>query len=173
MSSFVSAKRRLLSLLCSVLAVLGCGSREGSEADPAPALPFASAPLYLIAGPDTVRLSAELAMSADQQRLGLMERRHLADTAGMIFLYMSEQPASDGFWMFRTRIPLDIAFMDSLGTIRAIQHMVPCPTDMAQGCPSYAPGVPYRSALEVNAGYLARHGLDIGSRIILPDTHGK
>ena len=164
----MSGRQRLLSLLCLVLVVLGCGSRERSEADSSPVLPFASAPLYLIAGADTVRLWAELAKSADQQRLGLMERRHLADTAGMIFLYPSDQPASDGFWMFRTRIPLDIAFIDSLGTIRAIQHMVPCPTDLAQGCPSYAPGVPYRSALEVNAGYYARHGLDIGSRIRLP-----
>ncbi len=170
MNSIANTRRLLFLLLGPVLAALGCGSQERSEADSAPVLPFASAPLYMFAGADTVRLWAQVARSADQQTLGLMERRHLADTAGMIFLYPSEQPPSAGFWMFRTRIPLDIAFADSLGTIRAIQHMVPCPTDLAQGCPSYAPGVPYRSALEVNAGYFARHGLDIGSRIGLPDT---
>jgi uncharacterized protein len=144
--------------------------QEKGEADPPPALPFASARVHLIAGADTVRLLAELAESQDQHTLGLMERHHLADSAGMLFLYPDEQPASAGYWMFRTRIPLDIAFLDSVGTIRSIQHMVPCPTDFAQGCPSYPPGVSYRAALEVNAGYFAQHKLDLGSRVVLGDT---
>lgn len=75
--------------------------------------------------------------------------------------------------MFRTRIPLDIAFVDSLGTVRAVQHMVPCPSTLAQGCPTYEPGAPYRAALEVNAGYLARHGIGVGSRIVLADTSAR
>ena len=162
-----SPSLRSLALLA---ALLGCGSSEHTEAEAAPVLPFASAPVRIVAGRDTIRLLAELAQSADQRTLGLMERRHLADTAGMLFLYAGEQAASDGFWMFRTRIPLDIAFVDSSGAVRAIQYMVPCTTALAQGCPSYAPGVPYRAALEVNAGYFARHNLTVGSRIILGDT---
>jgi uncharacterized membrane protein (UPF0127 family) len=126
--------------------------------------------MRLLAGKDTVRLLAELAESPDQQSLGLMERHHLADTAGMLFIYQSEQPESAAFWMFRTRIPLDIAFVDSLGVIRAIQHMVPCPSDFAQACPTYPPRVPYRAALEANAGYFTRNKLAIGGRIVLGDT---
>jgi uncharacterized membrane protein (UPF0127 family) len=72
--------------------------------------------------------------------------------------------------MFRTRIPLDIAFVDSLGVIASIKQMVPCTATLAEGCPSYPPDVPYRAALEVNAGYFARHNLTIGSRLILADT---
>ena len=159
----------LVNLLLLV-GLVGCGSGEKVDIDPPAVLPFASAHMRLIAGADTIRLLAELAERPEQHSLGLMERHHLADTAGMIFLYSEEQPASAGFWMFRTRIPLDIAFADSLGIIRAIQHMVPCPTDFTQGCPSYPPGVPYRAALEVNAGYFALHKLVLGSQIVLPDT---
>ena len=151
-------------------AILGCGSGEGAEATDAPVLPFAAAQMRLVAGADTIRLLAELAETPDQHSLGLMERHHLADTAGMLFLYAAEQSASAAFWMFRTRIPLDIAFVDSLGVMRAMQRMAPCPTEFAQGCPFYPSGVPYRAALEVNAGYLAKHKLGLGSRIVLADT---
>lgn len=159
-----------LAALMLLGALLGCDSGDQAEPNPPPVLAFRSAQLRLIAGMDTIRVLAELAASAEQQRLGLMERRQLADTAGMLFIYPGEQPASAGFWMFRTRIPLDIAFADSLGIIRAIVPMLPCPTDLAQGCPTYPPGAPYRAALEVNAGWFARHKVNLGSQIVLADT---
>lgn len=162
------ATTAIRALLLAVIA--GCSSSEGAPADDAPVLPFAAARVRLISGRDTVTLLAELAETPDQRTLGLMERHHLADTAGMLFLYPGQQPATGGFWMFRTRIPLDIAFMDSLGIVQSVQHMVPCETELPQGCPAYPPGVPYRAALEVNAGYLARHRLGVGSEVVLADT---
>ena len=88
----------------------------------------------------------------------------------MLFLYSSTQPDSAAFWMFRTRIPLDIAFIDSVGIIRTVLTMQPCPSDLAQGCPSYPPTAPYRAALEVNAGYFARQKLGVGDHVLLGDT---
>lgn len=167
-SSFRSVRRTASIALVSAL--FACSPTENGDADSTPVLTIVSAQMRLIAGSDTLRLLTELATRSDQQALGLMERRHLADTAGMLFLYADDQSDSAGFWMFRTRIPLDIAFMDSTGTVRAIQHMVPCPTTISQGCPSYTPGVPYRAALEVNAGYFAQHKLAIGARLVLADT---
>ena len=75
--------------------------------------------------------------------------------------------------MYRTRIPLDIAFLDSAGTVRAIRSMEPCPTTIPEGCPAYEPGTPWRFALEVNAGYFARNRVPVGGRLLLADLTGR
>ncbi len=159
---------RVLTLTVASCA-LACNA-SSQDSDEEPAMAFSVARVRLVAGADTSHLLVELAIRSEQHTMGLMERRQLADSAGMLFLYSVEQPATAGFWMFRTRIPLDIAFVDSLGVIAAIKEMVPCTATIADGCPSYPPNVPYRAALEVNAGYFARHNLTIGSRLILSDT---
>jgi uncharacterized protein len=148
-----------------------CGSDEREEEAATPVnLRFESAPLRVVSRSDTIRLVVELAASGEQKTTGLMERRQLADTAGMLFVYDSLQPPDAGFWMYRTRIPLDIAYADASGRIRSIQHMVPCETTMPQGCPTYPPGVPYQYALEVNGGFFARRGVVLGDSIGVRDV---
>ncbi len=161
--------RTLRSIIVAALCATACNA-EPQDAGDTSVLPFSVARVRLLTGADTTYLRAELAKTSEQHTLGLMERQHLADSAGMLFLYSSDQPASAGYWMFRTRIPLDIAYLDSLGVIAAIVHMTPCTTTLAAGCPSYPPGVPYRAALEVNAGYFAQHKMANGTRLILSDT---
>ena len=132
---------------------------------------FDSARVRLASPSDTLQLRLALAVTAEQKTMGLRERRRLADDAGMLFVYDSTQPPDAGFWMYRTRIPLDIAFLDSAGVIRAVRSMTPCPTTIAQGCPTFTPDVPYRHALEVNAGFFARHGIGVGDSLRpLPKT---
>ena len=131
---------------------------------------FDTAGVRLITGSDTVSLTVELATTPDQHTMGLMERRTLPDRAGMLFVYTEVQPATSAFWMFRTRIPLDIAFIDSAGVIRTILTMVPCTSVLADGCAEYPAGAPFLSALEVNAGYFARHRIRVGDRLVMPDT---
>jgi hypothetical protein len=127
-----------------------------------------------IASPkDTTRLTLELAESDEQKTLGLMERRALAPTAGMLFIYSTTQPATSAFWMFRTRIPLDIAYIDSSGIIRSIVAMQPCDSQLAQGCPTYPSAAPYRAALEVNAGFFAGRNIHVGDRVFLSDTSSR
>jgi uncharacterized membrane protein (UPF0127 family) len=133
-------------------------------------LPFDTAQVRVASATDTAILTVELAESRDQQTLGLMERRTLAQDAGMLFVYRDRQPASAGFWMHRTRIPLDIAFVDDSGVIRSIRAMEPCATELADGCPTYEPGTPYRAALEANRGFFAQHGIRVGDRVLLQDT---
>ncbi len=130
---------------------------------------FDTATIRLI-GRDTTRVTAELAESEPQRTMGLMERRSLTPSSGMLFLYPTVQAESSAFWMFRTRIPLDIAFIDSGGTIRSMLTMPPCPSPLAQGCPDYPANARYLAALEVNAGFFTAHGLKVGDRLLLSDT---
>jgi uncharacterized membrane protein (UPF0127 family) len=162
---------RSLALTASTLVLLACGTGTDDAArDPYRNLmAFDSASIRLV-GRDTTRLTVELAESESQRTMGLMERRQLAPDAGMLFIYSTVQPESSAFWMFRTRIPLDIAFIDSTGVIRTIRTMQPCPSPLAQGCPSYPAGARYIAAIEANAGYFAERGLAIGDRVILADT---
>lgn len=134
---------------------------------PLPDEPMAVVPLEIrTGGGEAHRLDVELARTPAQRRRGLMEREHLADDAGMLFLYPEEQAAHHGFWMFRTRIPLDIAFLDDAGRILVIHTMQPCASEIPRDCPVTLPGVSYHAALEVNAGYFAGRGLAPGDRIV-------
>jgi uncharacterized protein len=167
------ASSRLVIAACAAaaLVIAGCTSdAPANDAATPSSLHFDTAAVRIITQTDTIRLAVELAVSGEQKSTGLMERRQLADTAGMLFVYDSVQPPDAGFWMYRTRIPLDIAYMDPAGRIRAIQHMVPCESATPQGCPTYPPGVPYQYALEVNGGFFARKRVMVGDAIFLGDA---
>ena len=168
-SKFVDHRLAVTTWVVAWLA-LGCGAPENTAQADRSVLPFDSATVRLVTNRDTVRLSLELAQTPEQHTLGLMERRRLADSGGMLFVYSSDQPESAAFWMYRTRIPLDIAFLDSAGVVAALLTMEPCPTRLPEGCPTYPPRVRYRFAVEVNGGYFARHRIGVGSRFLLRDT---
>jgi uncharacterized membrane protein (UPF0127 family) len=107
-----------------------------------------------------VVLQVEIADTSAERQQGLMNRRSLPPKAGMVFRYA--QDTSGGFWMKNTLIPLDIAFYDRRGRIVRILTMTPCRRDP---CRIYAPGVAYRSALEVNGGSFRRWNVRVGDRV--------
>jgi uncharacterized membrane protein (UPF0127 family) len=151
----------------ALASALACND-AGDSADYSRVVDFDTATIRVVTPRGSTRLHVELARSPEQRTMGLMERRSLPDSAGMLFLYDRDEPATSGFWMYRTRIPLDIAFLDSTGRVVAVRRMVPCTATLASGCPTYEAGVSYRAALEVNAGALARHGIAPGARLDLP-----
>lgn len=109
---------------------------------------------------DAVLVEARVANTPGRREHGLMEVRSLPDGVGMLFVFVEDTQA--GFWMKNTLIPLDIAFIDATGQVRAVRHMEPCTADP---CPVYEPGVPYRHALEVPGGWLERNGIGTGWRM--------
>ncbi|QEA40729.1 DUF192 domain-containing protein [Pistricoccus aurantiacus] len=165
------SRRRLL--VCggvSLLAPLITRLSPLALAESLPSLETDTLVIHSAQGPH--RLEVELARNSAQQAQGLMGRSRLAPEAGMLFLYTTERSAQSAFWMYRTLIPLDIAFIDSDGRIAAIRRMEPCQSQAPQQCPTYEAGVPYLAALEVNAGYFEERDIHPGDCISLPGVMG-
>ena len=156
--------------------IMGCEREEAQVVAEVtrsnPIVPLDSGLVLLETADDTISLNVEIAETSEQKSTGLMERRALPDYQGMLFVYEEEQAPSDPFYMFRTRIPLDIAFMDSTGQVVAIRHMEPCTSPDPRWCERYPPGMPYHAALEVNLGFLEEQGIGIGDRVRLVERFG-
>lgn len=132
-----------------------------------PSEPFGLAELTLRSPEgDEVRMPSYVAADPTQRGRGLMEREALADGAGMIFLFPGD--VTSAFYMYRTRIPLSIAFLGADNQVLAVLDMEPCPADDPADCERYGPGVRYRHALEVNQGFFDEIGLDESWTVGLP-----
>jgi uncharacterized membrane protein (UPF0127 family) len=142
--------------------IYGCSS---GIAAPQEGLPVIEACFVSAAG--TVPVKLEVASSSEQRQKGLMGRTSLATDAGMLFEYSEPRQASHGFWMYKTLIPLDIAYLNREGVIGSIRHMVPCASASGSGCPTYPAGVPFIQAVEMNAGFFQDHGIRRGDRLNL------
>ncbi|MEX2285012.1 MAG: DUF192 domain-containing protein [Gemmatimonadota bacterium] len=158
------------AIVAGLLIVLSaCGTADSDDTLPTVSLiPFDSTDVAIVTAADTVRIKAEVADSDEERGYGLMDRARLDENSGMLFVYDAPQDSTYGFYMFRTRIPLDIAFADSAGVILTILAMEPCEHIQPSNCRSYNPGVGYTSALEVNRGFFAQHGITPGARILWP-----
>lgn len=153
---------RYLSLSLVLGLVAGCGV----SATPAQQeLPVVDA--CFVTARESVPVVLEVASTSEQRQVGLMGRTEMQARHGMLFQYEERRDPQNGFWMYRTLIPLDIAFLDREGTIRNIRAMVPCSASSGRNCPTYPAGVPYWSAVEMNAGFYLANGIDVGDRLTL------
>lgn len=151
-------------LLAFVCGALGCGEAPPASESGMP--PGALGPLptvtFALAGEE---VTAEVAITMQQQRQGLMYRDSMPANHGMLFVYREPQYLS--FWMKNTRIPLSIAFIRPDGRISNIEEMEPHrgPFEPTQ---NYVSRYRCLYALEMNAGWFARHGVNAGDTIALP-----
>ena len=103
----------------------------------------------------------EVARTAEEQTMGLMNRQSLAPDRGMIFPHDPPRPAS--FWMKNTLIPLDMIFVRSDGTIGSIAaNTVPLSLEPV---PS---GEPVSAVLEIAGGRSAELGISAGDKVTWP-----
>ena len=107
--------------------------------------------------------AVEVARSAAEREHGLMERRALAPTAGMLFDFGREQPLA--MWMRNTYVPLDMLFADAAGVVvDVIADTVPLSEALL------VPRAAARYVVELGAGQVALRGLATGDRLRLPAT---
>jgi uncharacterized protein len=102
-------------------------------------------------------IQAELALTPEQQQIGMMFRREMGANEAMLFV--EETAGVRCFWMRNTLIPLSIAFIADDGTVVNIADMKPQSDD------SHCSAKPVRYALEMNVGWFAKRGIKAGSRI--------
>lgn len=154
-----------------VFLVASCsGSSRPSEQDPAigtshvaqntndPGATTASAVVLSPAGHDPVTVHVEVAADDETRQRGLMFRRHMADDAGMIFLF--DEPEHQSFWMHNTYLPLDMIFIrEDMSVLGVVENATP-QTDDAREVPGES-----KYVLEVNAGFARRHGIGPGTQV--------
>ena len=143
------ARLRGTAVLVVAFAIAGCTSDRGPVVT-----------LEAPGGPVSVRV--EIADTPEAIRRGLMWRSELADDAGMLFVFTDDQKRT--FWMKNTPISLDILFIDRDLRVVSIARSTE-PYSLAR-IPS---GKPARYVLEVAAGFAARHRIEPGTRVRIPD----
>jgi uncharacterized membrane protein (UPF0127 family) len=79
-------------------------------------------------------------------------------------LFVFPEPTTAGFFMYRTLIPLSIAWVDA-GRVVAVAEMVPCRAVDPADCPTYAPGRSYTSAIEAPAGFFTAGSSAVGATV--------
>jgi len=102
-----------------------------------------------------VSVDVEIASSQQAIDQGLMHRTHLPSNAGMLFVMPAERDWK--FYMRNTLLPLDLIFIDEdLAIVGIIEHAVPL-SDR-----SLTVGSSSKYVIEVNAGWVAAHGVGVG-----------
>lgn len=124
--------------------------------------------LYLIkATGDTIRkIDIEIADIESERTIGLMHRRSMPDTQGMLFIFEQERQRS--FWMHNTLMGLDILYIKADGQIVSIAKY--CIPKYDKSIPSKGPAL---YVLEVTEGFCDIYGVEAGDRIDFNRTDGK
>jgi len=155
---------RLLLLIVLLGIVAGAGCRKPSEPPPVQASDqdaitqaqpqLQTMKIYLGAE----EMIAELALTPDQQRIGMMFRTNMAENTAMLFPLPYTQPAS--FWMKNCPLPLSAAYIDPEGVIQEIHDFQPFNTNAVVAASNNI-----RFVLETPQGWFQRHHISPGVAI--------
>ncbi len=134
-------------LLRFLTRMLGGGSTMPAISGPANTIPLA------IHG---YRLEVEVAADPVRRAIGMMGRKELPESQGMLFVFPRATQLS--FWMRNTFVPLSIAFLDGEGRVLSMEDMEPLDKS------SYSSVRPARYALEVRQGWFKARSIMPGDR---------
>ena len=105
------------------------------------------------------RFFVELAREGFEQRRGLSQRPFMAEGWGMLFVYPNR--VQNAFTMALMRFPLDMIFIGDDGVVVDLIEDAQPKTQLL------VPSSTYRYVLELNAGAVRAHGIQVGDRMEL------
>jgi uncharacterized membrane protein (UPF0127 family) len=133
------------------VAVAACSSQSAQQ-------PRSNTTVILQTANRAIRVEAEVVRTPEAREKGLMHRRELAAYRGMLFIFDREERQS--FWMKNTYIPLDMIFIsEGMRVVGMVEDARPVTTE------SRGVEAPSRYVLEVNGGFVRRHGIARGDRV--------
>jgi uncharacterized protein len=107
-------------------------------------------------------LTAEVAITPEEQSKGLSIKENLQENEGMIFPYKA--PKALAFWMKDMKFPIDILWLDGNKRVVHIEkNLQPCHPFLP--CPSYSPDTKAQYVLETVAGFSDRKDVKIGTQV--------
>jgi uncharacterized protein len=105
--------------------------------------------------------TVELAVTDEERQKGLMFRKSLPESTGMLFDFKRDQDVS--MWMHNTYVSLDMIFIRADGRIQRIAENTETESDKI-----ISSGGPVRAVLEVVAGTAKKLGIAPGDRVGSP-----
>ncbi len=106
-------------------------------------------------------ITVETADSPVEQAKGLSGRESLGENRGMYFVL--EKRGLISFWMKEMKFSIDIIWVDR-DTIIGFVENAPLPSE--EGIPTFKSPSPVTHVLEVNAGFVQQHDLEVGQEIV-------
>jgi uncharacterized membrane protein (UPF0127 family) len=103
--------------------------------------------------------TVEMALSLEQQTIGLMFRTEVRPDEGMLFDWVT--PRESAMWMRNTLIPLDMVFIAADGRIHRIAERT-TPLSLA----TVSSNGPVRATLELAGGAAERLDIRVGDRVL-------
>lgn len=106
-------------------------------------------------------LTLEVADDAESRALGLIHREDLGEDEGMLFVYDDEDVRY--FWMKDVLLPLDMIFVNEM--LEIVGFLEDVPVCEEEPCPQYSIEEKSQYVIEVNAGWVDEHNLELGDRV--------
>jgi uncharacterized protein len=162
LSTFLAMKFQKLFVLVLAGLTLAAGCKKNEVLAPVAEPSDPSEPTHAQSRLPTIKLwlgsqeiSAEMALTAEQERTGMMFRTNITDTDAMIFVF--PYPLRASFWMKNCPESISAAYIDPDGVIQEIHHFEKQDTN-----PVVASTDNIQYVLEVSDGWFPRHNVSTG-----------
>ncbi len=146
----------ILSIICNIFIIFPSIAKEQTTE---PAVIFKREEVIIHTTNGDKKYNTEIAITDEQQKIGLMYRDKLPANEAMLFLFSHDQKIN--MWMKNTLIPLDMLFIDNSGKI---VHIAPNATPNSLTVIN-AGDTPVLAVLELKGGIAKEHNIKIGDQV--------